>query len=58
MSAAPDAVMREWFQEVWNHRRGDTIDRLMARKRRFTVWPPNPSSARRLDAVRLEQGGE
>jgi predicted ester cyclase len=30
MSATPDAVMREWFQEVWNSRRVDAIDRLMA----------------------------
>jgi predicted ester cyclase len=30
MGAAPDAVMREWFEEVWNRRRADAIDRLMA----------------------------
>ena len=30
MNAAPDAVMREWFEEVWNRRRADAIDRLMA----------------------------
>ncbi len=29
MSASPDAVMRQWFQEVWNERREDAIDRLM-----------------------------
>jgi predicted ester cyclase len=29
-SASPDAVMRQWFQEVWNERREDAIDRLMA----------------------------
>ena len=30
MSASPDAVMRRWFQEVWNERREQTIDELMA----------------------------
>jgi predicted ester cyclase len=30
MSASPDAIMRQWFQEVWNERREDAIDRLMA----------------------------
>jgi predicted ester cyclase len=30
MSASPDAVMRQWFQEVWNERREEAIDRLMA----------------------------
>ena len=30
MSASPDAVIRRWFQEVWNERREDAIDRLMA----------------------------
>ena len=30
MSATPDAVMRQWFQEVWNERREQTIDELMA----------------------------
>jgi predicted ester cyclase len=30
MSAAPDAIMRQWFQEVWNERREEAIDRLMA----------------------------
>jgi len=30
MSAAPEAVMREWFQQVWNERRAEAIDRLMA----------------------------
>jgi len=30
MSASPDAVMRQWFTEVWNERREDAIDRLMA----------------------------
>jgi predicted ester cyclase len=30
MSASPDAVMRQWFQEVWNECREDAIDRLMA----------------------------
>ena len=29
-SASPDTVMRQWFQEVWNERREDAIDRLMA----------------------------
>jgi predicted ester cyclase len=28
--ASPDAVMRQWFQEVWNERREEAIDRLMA----------------------------
>jgi predicted ester cyclase len=30
MSASPDVVMRQWFQEVWNERREEAIDRLMA----------------------------
>jgi steroid delta-isomerase-like uncharacterized protein len=30
MSDQPDAVMREWFDEVWNQGRGDTINRLVA----------------------------
>jgi hypothetical protein len=29
MSATPDAVMRRWFQEVWNERREQTIDELI-----------------------------
>ena len=29
MSGSPDAVIRQWFQEVWNERREDAIDRLM-----------------------------
>jgi steroid delta-isomerase-like uncharacterized protein len=29
LSATPDAVMRQWFQEVWNERREQTIDELM-----------------------------
>jgi predicted ester cyclase len=29
MSASPDAIIREWFQQVWNERREDAIDRLM-----------------------------
>jgi steroid delta-isomerase-like uncharacterized protein len=28
MSMPPDAVMRTWFDEVWNQGRVDTIDRL------------------------------
>jgi predicted ester cyclase len=27
---SPDAVMRQWFQEVWNECHEDAIDRLMA----------------------------
>ncbi len=30
MSASPDSVVRQWFTEVWNERREDAIDRLMA----------------------------
>ena len=30
MSDQPDAVMREWFDEVWNQGRGDSINRLFA----------------------------
>lgn len=30
MPPAPDAVMRQWFREVWNRRRADAIDTLMA----------------------------
>jgi len=29
MNASPDAVIREWFQQVWNERREDAIERLM-----------------------------
>jgi predicted ester cyclase len=28
--SSPDALMRQWFQEVWNERREEAIDRLMA----------------------------
>jgi steroid delta-isomerase-like uncharacterized protein len=30
MSVAPDALIRTWFEEVWNEGREDTIDRLIA----------------------------
>ena len=30
MSMSPDAVMRTWFEEVWNQGREETIDRLFA----------------------------
>ena len=30
MSASPDAVMRQWFKEVWNERSEAAIDRLMS----------------------------
>jgi steroid delta-isomerase-like uncharacterized protein len=30
MSVRPDAVMRTWFEEVWNEGREATIDRLLA----------------------------
>jgi steroid delta-isomerase-like uncharacterized protein len=30
MSQSPETVMRTWFDEVWNHGREDTIDRLFA----------------------------
>jgi steroid delta-isomerase-like uncharacterized protein len=30
MNPSPDALMRQWFQEVWNERREEAIDRLMA----------------------------
>lgn len=30
MSATPDAIMRQWFQEVWNERRESSIEKLMA----------------------------
>jgi predicted ester cyclase len=30
MAKAPDAVVREWFKEVWDEGREDAIDRLMA----------------------------
>ncbi len=29
MSAANVAVARRWFEEVWNHRRSETIDELL-----------------------------
>jgi steroid delta-isomerase-like uncharacterized protein len=31
MLASPDAVVRTWFEEVWNQGREETIDRLLAR---------------------------
>ena len=30
MSSTPDAVVRTWFEELWNQKREDTIDRLFA----------------------------
>ena len=30
MSSSPDAVLRGWFQEVWNEREEEAIDWLMA----------------------------
>lgn len=30
MSNTPDAVVRTWFEELWNQKREDTIDRLFA----------------------------
>ena len=30
MPATPDALTRQWFEEVWNQGREDTIDRLLA----------------------------
>jgi predicted ester cyclase len=30
MSATPDGIIRQWFQEVWNERREGAIDKLMA----------------------------
>jgi steroid delta-isomerase-like uncharacterized protein len=30
MSTSPDVVMRQWFQQVWNERREEAIDQLMA----------------------------
>lgn len=30
MSASPGTVMREWFEQLWNQGREDTIDRLLA----------------------------
>jgi predicted ester cyclase len=30
MSATPDGIIRQWFQEVWNERREGSIDKLMA----------------------------
>jgi predicted ester cyclase len=29
MATSPDAVVRQWFQEVWNEGREEAIDRLM-----------------------------
>jgi steroid delta-isomerase-like uncharacterized protein len=28
--SAPDTVIQQWFQEVWNERRSESIDKLMA----------------------------
>ena len=30
MSQAPDSMIREWFEQLWNQKREDTIDRLLA----------------------------
>jgi predicted ester cyclase len=30
MSTSPGAVLREWFEELWNKGKEDTIDRLLA----------------------------
>ena len=30
MSTTPDAIARQWFKEVWDEGREDTIDRLMS----------------------------
>lgn len=30
MNAAPDVVVREWFEQVWNQRQPDAIDRLLS----------------------------
>jgi predicted ester cyclase len=30
MSTSPGAVMREWFEQLWNQKKEDTIDRLLA----------------------------
>jgi len=30
MAVSPDAVVRAWFDEVWNQGREETIDRLFA----------------------------
>jgi len=30
MSQSPESVMREWFEQLWNQKKLDTIDRLFA----------------------------
>jgi hypothetical protein len=30
MATAYDALARRWFEEVWNQRRADTIDEMLA----------------------------
>src|SRR5262249_9522000 len=30
MSQSPEAVVREWFEQLWNQKKIDTIDRLFA----------------------------
>ena len=30
MPQAPDTMIREWFEQLWNQKREDTIDRLLA----------------------------
>jgi steroid delta-isomerase-like uncharacterized protein len=30
MSVQPDAVIRSWFEQAWNQKKDDTIDRLLA----------------------------
>ena len=29
MSQAPDTMIRDWFEQLWNQKREDTIDRLL-----------------------------
>ena len=42
MSVSPDAVIRQWFQEVWNERREDAIDRFMTPETKVHGMGPDP----------------
>jgi steroid delta-isomerase-like uncharacterized protein len=43
MSAQPDAVVRTWFEEVWNQGREETIDRILSADALAHGLPGGPS---------------
>ena len=42
MSEQNEALIRRWFEEVWNQRREETIDELMAEHVNAIGLPPEP----------------